>query len=97
MAAPHRIEPAELLEQHLQAASPDLRQMIASDDCLACAAAHPGQGRHLGVQTHASQQPEAPVRPEFPRPHPGCSVRASLPRSSRRAPVDIRYCFSQIM
>jgi putative transposase len=31
MAAPHSIEPAELLEQHLQGASPDLlRQMIAS-------------------------------------------------------------------
>ena len=31
MAAPHSIEPAELLEQHLQSASPDLlRQMIAS-------------------------------------------------------------------
>ena len=31
MAAPHSIEPTELLEQHLQGASPDLlRQMIAS-------------------------------------------------------------------
>ena len=31
MAAPHSVAPAELVEQHLQGASPDLlRQMIAA-------------------------------------------------------------------
>jgi putative transposase len=44
MAAPHSIDAVELLEQHLQGASPDLlRQMIASlANAMMSAVASPG-------------------------------------------------------